>query len=413
MTLFILKRFATFVATLLAASVLVFAVLDVLPGNAAELMLGESATPESLKALSAKLGLDQPPLTRYAVWIKGLAHGDMGTSLSYDTPVLELVTQRLAVTLPLALMAMALTTVLALALGIYAASHHNRIGDVGVMGLSQLGIAIPNFWFAILLILLFAVKLQWFSAGGFPGWTEDDGGGAWEGFKALVLPAVALAVVQAAILARITRSAVLDVLREDFVRTARAKGLSQLGIAIPNFWFAILLILLFAVKLRWFSAGGFPGWTEDDGGGPWEGFKALVLPAVALAVVQAAILARITRSAVLDVLREDFVRTARAKGLSQRQVLWRHVLRNAFVPVLTVMGLQFASLLAGTVVIEYVFSLPGLGRLVFQAIANRDLVVVRNVVLLLAAAVILVNFVVDVLYAVVDPRLRLSDGVSA
>ena len=326
MPLFILKRFATFVATLLAASALVFAVLDVLPGNAAELMLGESATPESLKALSAKLGLDQPPLTRYVAWMKGLARGDMGSSLSYDTPVLELVQQRLAVTLPLALMAMALTTVLALALGVYAASHHNRIGDVGVMGLSQLGIAIPNFWFAILLILLFAVKLQWFSAGGFPGWTEDDGGG---------------------------------------------------------------------------------------GGGVWEGFKALVLPAVALAVVQAAILARITRSAVLDVLREDFVRTARAKGLSQRQVLWRHVLRNAFVPVLTVMGLQFASLLAGTVVIEYVFSLPGLGRLVFQAIANRDLVLVRNVVLLLAAAVILVNFVVDVLYAVIDPRLRSNDGVSA
>ena len=326
MPLFILKRFATFVATLLAASALVFAVLDVLPGNAAELMLGESATPESLKALSARLGLDQPPLTRYVAWMKGLARGDMGSSLSYDTPVLELVQQRLAVTLPLALMAMALTTVLALALGVYAASHHNRIGDVGVMGLSQLGIAIPNFWFAILLILLFAVKLQWFSAGGFPGWTEDDGGG---------------------------------------------------------------------------------------GGGVWEGFKALVLPAVALAVVQAAILARITRSAVLDVLREDFVRTARAKGLSQRQVLWRHVLRNAFVPVLTVMGLQFASLLAGTVVIEYVVSLPGLGRLVFQAIANRDLVLVRNVVLLLAAAVILVNFVVDVLYAVIDPRLRSNDGSSA
>ena len=323
MTLFILKRFATFIATLLAASALVFAVLDVLPGNAAETMLGESATPESLKALSAKLGLDQPPLARYAAWMKGLAVGDMGISISYDTPVLDLVLQRIAVTLPLALMAMALTTVLALALGIYAASNHNRVGDVGVM------------------------------------------------------------------------------------------GLSQLGMAIPNFWFAILLILLFSVKLQWFSAGGFPGWTEDDGGGVWEGFKALVLPAVALAVVQAAILARITRSAVLDVLREDFVRTARAKGLSQRQVLWRHVLRNALVPVLTVMGLQFANLLTGTVVIENVFSLPGLGRLVFQAIANRDLIVVRNVVLLLAATVIVVNFVVDVLYAVIDPRLRFSDEVSA
>jgi peptide/nickel transport system permease protein len=318
MTLFILKRFATFVATLLAASVLVFAVLDVLPGNAAELMLGESATPESLKALSAKLGLDQPPLARYVAWMKGLAHADMGTSLSYDTPVFELVLQRIAVTLPLALLAMVLTTVLALALGIYAASHHKRIGDVGVM------------------------------------------------------------------------------------------GISQLGIAIPNFWFAILLILLFAVKLQWFSAGGFPGWTEDEGGGVWEGVQALVLPAIALAVVQAAILARITRSAVLDVLREDFVRTARAKGLSQRQVLWRHVLRNALVPVLTIMGLQFANLLTGTVVIENVFSLPGLGRLVFQAIANRDLIVVRNVVLLLAAAVIVINFVVDVLYAAVDPRLQVS-----
>ena len=322
MLLFVLKRFATFIATLLAASALVFAVLDVLPGNAAELMLGESATPESLAALSAKLGLDQPPLARYVAWIKGLAHGDMGMSLSYDTAVWELVRQRMEVTLPLALMAMALTTVLALSAGIYAASRHNKLGDVGVMTASQLGIAIPNFWFAILLILIFAVKLQWFSAGGFAGWTEDDGSGG--------------------------------------------------------------------------------------GGGIWQGFKALVLPAVALAVVQAAILARITRSAVLDVLREDFVRTARAKGLNEQQVLWRHVLRNAMVPVLTLMGLQFANLLTGTVVIENVFSLPGLGRLVFQAIANRDLVVVRNVVLLLAAAVIVINFVVDVLYAAIDPRLRLS-----
>ena len=132
----------------------------------------------------------------------------------------------------------------------------------------------------------------------------------------------------------------------------------------------------------------------------------LVLPAIALAVVQAAILARIVRSAVLDVLREDFVRTARAKGQTPRGVLWGHVLRNAMVPVLTVMGLQFANLLTGTVVIENVFSLPGLGRLVFQAIANRDLLVVRDVVLLLAAAVVVINFAVDLLYIVIDPRLR-------
>ena len=297
----------------------IFAVLGVLPGNAAEVILGATATPESLQALSAKLGLDRPAHTRYLGWMAGLATGDMGTSITYGSPVTELVLERLAVTVPLALMAMALTTVLALVLGVYAASQHNRAGDYGVM------------------------------------------------------------------------------------------AASQVGIAVPNFWFAILLIYVFAVKLQWFSAGGFPGWTEDEGGGLVDGLLALVLPAVALAVVQAAILTRITRSAVLDVLREDFVRTARAKGLNRRQVLWRHVLRNAFIPVLTIMGLQFANLLTGTVVVENVFSLPGLGRLTFQAIANRDLIVVRNVVMLLAGAVIVINFVVDVLYAVVDPRLRVAE----
>ena len=220
-------------------------------------------------------------------------------------------------TLPLALLAMALTVVLALSLGLYAASRHNRLGDVGVMAASQIGIAIPNFWFAILLILLFAVQLQWVSAGGFPG---------------------------------------LD------------RGRRRRPVA--------------------------------------EGLKALILPAVALALVQAAILARVTRSAVLEVMREDFVRTARAKGLSRRQALWRHVLRNAMIPVLTVMGLQFANLITGTIVVENVFVLPGIGRLVFQAISNRDLVVVRDVVMLLAGVVVLVNFVVDLLYALVDPRLR-------
>jgi peptide/nickel transport system permease protein len=167
-----------------------------------------------------------------------------------------------------------------------------------------------------------------------------------------------------------------------------------------------LLILLFAVQLQWVSAGGFPGWREDDGGGLFAGLAALVLPALALAAVQAAILARVTRSSVLEALREDYVRTARAKGLTRRQVLWRHVLRNAMIPVLTIMGLQFANLITGAIVVENVFVLPGVGRLVFQAINNRDLVLVRDVVMLLAAVVIVVNFVVDVLYAVIDPRLR-------
>ena len=316
MGVFLLKRFATFLVTLAVASVLVFGVLELLPGNAAEVILGDTATPESLASLQAKLGLDRPPLQRYTDWVGGLLQGRTAQSISYDTPTAELIAERMRVTLPLAVLSIALTVVLALALGIYAASRHNGLGDVGVM------------------------------------------------------------------------------------------AASQVGIAIPNFWFAILLILLFAVKLQWVSAGGFPGWTEDDGGGLWEGLQALILPSIALALVQAAILARVTRSAVLEVMREDFVRTARAKGLTRRQALWRHVLRNAMIPVLTVMGLQFANLITGTIVVENVFVLPGVGRLIFQAISNRDLVVVRDVVMLLAGVVVLVNFVVDVLYALIDPRLR-------
>ncbi len=315
---YLIQRLASFALTLAVASVLVFSVLELLPGNVAQVILGDSATPESLAAMEARLGLDRPPLQRYLEWTGGLLRGSTARSLSYDTPTAELLAERLAVTLPLALLAMALTVVLALSLGLYAAARHRRLGDVGVM------------------------------------------------------------------------------------------AFSQLGIAIPNFWFAILLILLFAVQLQWVSAGGFPGWRAEDGGGLWPGLQALLLPALALAAVQAAILARVTRSAVLDVLREDFVRTARAKGLSRRQALLRHVLRNAMIPVLTVAGLQFANLVTGTIVVENVFVLPGVGRLVFQAIANRDLVVVRDVVMLLAALVVLVNLLVDLAVAGVDPRVRLA-----
>ena len=315
MGLFLLKRFSTLLLTLVGASIVVFWVLEILPGDAAQMMMGPDAAPEAVQAMAQKLGLDRPRSERYFSWIDGLLAGNLGLSFSYSSPVSELILERMAVTLPLAVIAMLLTTVMALSAGVFAAMRHNKLGDVGVMSLTQVGIAIPNFWFAILLILLFSVHLQWFSAGGFPGWDE--------GFM--------------------------------------------------------------------------------------DALQALLLPAISLAVVQAAILARFTRSAVLEVLREDFVRTARAKGLGRRATVWGHVLRNAMIPVITVMGLQFAELLAGTIVVENVFYLPGLGRLIFQAISNRDLIVVRNCVMLLAAMVVLVNFVVDVLYAVIDPRVKASD----
>lgn len=315
MSVFLVKRLITLVATLVGASLVVFLVLEVLPGNAAQILLGPDAAPDAVLALAAKLGLDRPGPERYWDWVAGMLHGDLGLSYAYSTPVSELVWERLTVTVPLAVMAMALTALIALSAGIFAAARHNKPGDVGVMALSQIGIAIPNFWFAILLILLFSVHLQWFSAVGFPGWDE----------------------------------------------------------------------------------------------GVLQGLKALLLPALSLAIVQSAILARITRSAVLEVSREDFVRTARAKGASRRRTLWGHVLRNAMIPVITVAGLQFAELLAGTIVVERVFSLPGLGYLIFQSILNRDLIVVRNCVMLLAAMVVTVNFVVDLLYAAIDPRVKASD----
>jgi peptide/nickel transport system permease protein len=315
MSVFIVRRVLTLLATLIGASLIIFLVLDALPGNAAQTLMGADASPDAIRSLTVKLGLDQPLLYRYTHWIGGMLVGDLGNSYAYGTPVAGLIMERLTLTIPLAIMSMSITVVLALAAGIYTAANHNKLGDVGVMALTQFGIALPNFWFAILLILLFSVKLQWLSAGGFAGWDE----------------------------------------------------------------------------------------------GVVAGVRSLLLPAISLSVVQAAILARVTRSAVLEVLREDFVRTARAKGLSRREVLWGHVLRNAMIPVMTVMGLQFANLLAGTIVIENVFYLPGLGRLIFQSIANRDLIVVRNCVMLLAAMVIVVNFVVDVLYAAIDPRIKVHD----
>ena len=311
MTRFLLRKMAGFAATLVAASIVVFLALEVLPGDPALSILGVDAEPAALQALHHQLGLDRPALARYFRWVGGMATGDFGTSYTYKIPVTDLVAPRLAVTIPLALFAMGLSIVMAFGLGLFAAANHNRPGDYGAMILSQLGIAIPNFWLGLLLILVFAVSLGWFSSGGFAGW--------------------------------------------------------------------------------------------DAGVGP--ALKSLLLPAVALATVQGAILARITRSALLEESRSDFVRTARAKGLSRRRTLVAHVLRNAMVPVVTVMGLQFSFLLAGTIVVENVFSLPGLGRLVFQAISSRDLVVVKDVVMLLAAMVIVVNFLVDLSYRVIDPRL--------
>jgi peptide/nickel transport system permease protein len=306
------RRLATLLLTLWAASVLVFAVLEILPGDPALLVLGTEAREDTLAALRAAMGLDRPAIVRYLDWVGGMLTGDFGLSYTYKMPVADLIAERMALTLPLAIFAVLLSTALAMPLGILAAARRGRTADWSVMGASQIGLAVPNFWLGILLILAFALQLGLFPAGGFPGWSAGLG------------PAIG----------------------------------------------------------------------------------ALVLPTVALALTEASILARVVRSAFLETLGEDWVRTARAKGLSRRAVLFGHVLRNALVPIVTLIGLQFSFLLAGTVVIENVFALPGLGRLAFQAIAQRDLIVIETVVLLLAAIVVVVNFAVDLLQLAIDPRPR-------
>ncbi len=314
MSSFLLRRLLILLATLLAASLVVFAVLQILPGDPAAIMLGTGARADTLAALRHRLGLDAPLALRYLHWMVGMLTGDFGVSYTYSVPVRVLVAERVMVSLPLALLAIVLSTAIAIPVGVLAAARRGRAADAATMGIAQIGVAIPNFWLGLLLILLFAIRLPWLPASGFPGW----------------------------------------------------------------------------------------------GAGAWPALRALVLPALALALPQAAILARVTRAAVIETLGEDFVRTARAKGLTRNAALWRHAVPNALVPVVTLIGLQFSFLLAGTVIVENVFTLPGLGRLVFQAIAQRDLIVVQDLVVLLAGSVILVNFLVDLAAAWIDPRQRRS-----
>lgn len=307
-----LSRCASLVISLIVASMVIFLIIEIVPGDPAAFMLGLNAQPEAVEALRVQLGLNASAPERYSAWVSGMLQGDFGTSYTYRAPVSDLIADRIWVSLPLAVYALVLSTLIAFPAGIFAASRRGGAGDTAIM------------------------------------------------------------------------------------------GATQLGVAIPNFWFAMILVLIFAINLRWFSAGGFVGWDK----GFWPGLKSLTLPAIALALPQAAILARVMRSSLLDMLGEDFIRTARAKGLSKRQALWRHAVRNALIPVLTILGLQFSFLLAGGIVIEQVFFLPGLGRLIFQAISARDLIVVEGVVMLLVFSVIIVNFLVDLTYAAVDPRLR-------
>ncbi len=294
------------------ASLVIFLLIEAAPGDPASIILGTSASPDTVAALRTDLGLDRPLLLRYLSWIGGVFTGDLGNSYTYDTPVSALIVDRLAVTVPLTLIATLLSIAISLPLGVWAANRPNGAVDT--------------------LASLF----------------------------------------------------------------------SQVGIAVPNFWIGLLLILGVALGLGWLTPGGFPGWDA----GFWPALEALILPSIALAVPQSAVLTRVTRAAVIEVTNEDFIRTARAKGMSRTRALWRHAVPNALLPVVTMLGLQIPFLISGAVLVENVFTLPGIGTLAYQALSQRDLIVVQNVVLMFTLIVMVVNVIVDALYAVLDPRLR-------
>ena len=301
---YLFRRIAAFVATLFVVSLLVFVVIRVLPGDPAQVIMGTEGNPEATARLRTSLGLDRPLVVQYVDWLAHALRGDLGVSIQYDVPVGRLIMSRLPVTLPLTLLAAAFMVATAVPLGLYAATHHRRVGDYVTMVISQLGISVPSFWAGLLLILAFSVHLGWAQSGGFRGW------------------------------------------------------------------------------------------------------RSLILPAIALGVFQAAVLVRATRSAVLDVMREDYVRTARAKGVPEGVVVVKHTLRNALIPIVTVAGLQVGQLLAGSIILESVFVLPGLGRLALGAITARDLPVVQGVTLFVASSIVAINFLVDLAYSALDPRLR-------
>jgi len=297
---------------MLFVALFVFLLLRLAPGDPAQMILGDQATPEQIAAIRAHLGLDAPLPQQFAQWVGNALRGDFGTSLISNRPVLEMIMQRLPPTVALATVAIVLTILIAVPLGVLAAWQHDKLVDRAVMAFSVVCFSVPIFVIGYVLIGTFAVRLNWFAV---------------QGYRPLSM------------------------------------GLGQ-----------------FAHRI--------------------------VLPGLALASIYVALVARMTRASMLEVLREDYVRTARAKGLSESVVLFRHALRNAAIPILTVIGTAFAMMISGVVVTETVFNIPGLGRLVVDAVLARDYPLIQAIILLTAATYVVINLMIDLSYAVTDPRIR-------
>lgn len=309
---FFLRRLVTLVPTLVFVSMLIFGLQQLLPGDPAQILAGEDQNPELIAQLREKMHLDKPIPVQYGYWIAGVLQGDLGESARTGQPVLELILEKLPVTVELALLSMLIALMISLPAGVISAVKRGSVWD----------------------------------------------------------------------------------------HSATVLGLS--GLSMPNFWLGILMILLFSVELGWLPASGYVSPFESLG----DNLAAMVMPAFVLGTGIAAVLMRHTRSSMLQVLAADYVRTARAKGLRERVVVLKHALRNALTPVITLGALELGTLLSGAVLTEQVFTIPGFGKLIIDAVFNRDYAVVQGVVLITATAYILLNLLADMAYFVFNPRLR-------
>lgn len=306
MFIFLIRRLFQIIPVLVGVSLIVFLIMQMVPGDPAVLVAGEGATDQKVQEIRHDLGLDQPLYVQYFHYVENIAHGDFGQSIRTGRPVLDEILARLPITMELAFWSIIITIVIGVIAGIIAATRQNTFGDIGVMIASLIGVSLPNFWLGIILILYFSVKLQWFPVAG------------------------------------------------------------------------------------------------------WGSFSHVVLPAITLGTGGAAIVARMTRASMLEVIRQDYIRTARAKGVHERFIIYKHALKNALIPVVTVVGLQFGALLGGTVLTESVFAINGVGRLIVDAIRMRDLPIVQGTILFVSVLFVFVNLLVDISYRLLNKRVELN-----
>lgn len=311
--MYIIRRFILLITTILLVSIITFGVFQILPGDPVRTMLGTEADPTQIENLRSELGLDRPLYEQYTDWMKGLLTGELGNSLRFSMPVKDLLFARLPVTMSLAVLTLTIVLVVSLPLGMFAARRQNKLSDVSLSTLTQIGMAVPSFWLGMMLILYVGMQFSFFKISGYIPWTQSVSGA----------------------------------------------------------------------------------------------LSTLVLPALTIAIPQIAVNFRYVRTAILEQMQLDYVRTIRSKGMSERNVMYKHVLKNAMIPILTVFGLIMAEVVAGTIIVEQVFSLPGIGQLLITAISNRDFPLVQGIVMYITVAVVVINFIVDILYSVLDPRIRL------